>query len=115
MKTLFAAIALAGIALSAAASHAGPAPSQTLKVADLDLSHPGDVTKLARRITRAAAEVCAVKQGDAAPSAYAEARECRVRATREAVEAIGHPALTARFETETYALLKLGKGPSFGR
>jgi UrcA family protein len=74
--------------------------SLTLRLTDYDLSRPADVTRLAKRINRAANEICNQSRPDDGFDAYQRDRDCRVAAIGRALTAINNPMLAALFDNQ---------------
>jgi UrcA family protein len=101
MKIIFAACALLlTVAGLAAPTSFAETRTLTLRLADYDLSRPADVTRLAKRINRAANEICNQSKPDDGFDAYKRDRECRITAIRQALTDINNPVLTSRFDIE---------------
>ncbi|MBX7494653.1 UrcA family protein [Qipengyuania sp. 6B39] len=86
MKTPFAALAAAGLAMTAAPTLAQDAQSVHVSYADLNLASPEGQKRLDRRIDNAAREVCgyhAVRSGTRIPDPKARACFDRARANAQ--------------------------------
>jgi UrcA family protein len=101
MKSVLAASALlVALAGALAPTAAAERRSQTIRVSDLDLSRPADVARLAKRINRAANEICNQSRPDDGFDAYQRDRDCRVAAIGRALTAINNPMLAALFDNQ---------------
>jgi UrcA family protein len=65
--------------------------TQTVRFADLDLTHPAGAQELYRRIKQAARNVCQPNDSVLYPSGY---QECRSSAIERAVTDVGAPLVT---------------------
>jgi UrcA family protein len=95
LLTLSALLGLSAVAMGAQASNAAPAaPSVVVSYRDLDLSRPGDVRTLYRRLQHAAASVC-VPVSQLELSRYMAWQRCYNSALDSAVMAVRSPELLA--------------------
>ena len=93
---------IAGLSLTLAAAPAARAEglqaltvfSESVRVADLDLTRHADAVKALNRVTQAAARICGYGYGYLTVSAAATGRACRDRAVAEAVDRINSPMLS---------------------
>jgi UrcA family protein len=74
-----------------------PEHSQTIRYADLDLALEGDADELLTRIRAAARRVCDIHGGMSTLDEFALERACRRETIANAVEQLGNPVVTARF------------------
>jgi UrcA family protein len=84
-----------------AAADSSDIPSAVVKFADLNLSNPEGVTALYRRINAAARDVC--KGYDIRSGSYTHpgsADPCVRKAIQDAVNKVGHPALSAMYNAK---------------
>ena len=72
--------------------------TETVRFADLDLTHPAGAQELYRRIKEAARNVCQPNDSVVYPSGY---QECRSSAIARAVTDVGAPLLTERHRALT--------------
>jgi len=75
-------------------------PRETVRFADLDLTHPAGAQELYRRIKEAARNVCQPNDSVVYPSGY---QECRSSAIERAVTDVGAPLLTEHHRAMTHS------------
>lgn len=100
MRTLTLSALVSAVVLIAPAQARAERPLERqvlVRLGDLDTSNVADASNALYRIRRAAEDVCAASAGRRSLQESRDARACVRDATARAIDALGNPAVAARF------------------